>query len=687
MHDHIATPFDELPPVAAEHFRLYTYAAVHHVLHQLGVSLGGVDELVQHFPFLQGYLDELAAHSLEVSTRTRPVDWWCVTLDHWESRTHAHLPLRDLRHAAGVDHTAVMLLLSAGLLEEDARFGTLFEAMQGSPGQHRPTLGLLAAWWRAAVPGDPRSMLRRWQELGLIEILNPDSPRLEWAMHVPAPLWDAFRGDPQERPAVSLRYSPPGQLVALEDVIIDAELRASSTRLPDMLRTGLARAVVARGPQHNGRRTLLGALARAIGRGVLEVERVPSPAEWRCIGPLATLLNAMPVVRLDLAPGEAVQLEPLTAYAGPLAVVTGNQGGLYGPDLESAVVLDVRMPDSEVRRQHWLRCLDGCSGAALQTISDSFRLTGGHIRRAAALARVEAHLAGRPSVSPADVQRACRALNRQVLDTLTVRLDTVGDWSHLAVGEQTWRELRNLESRCRQREHLQRAAGKALDRQLNAGVRAMFVGPSGTGKSLAARLLARALGRDLYRLDLASVVNKYIGETEKNLDRAFSRAEELDVILLIDEGDALLTSRTAVQSSNDRYANLETNFLLQRLESFEGIVLITTNASQHIDVAFQRRMDVVIAFPPPGALERWQIWNVHLPAGHAVDIQLLEDIARRCELRGGQIRNAVLHASLLALDDGGTLTSAHLVTAVRREYRKINAVCPLKDVLGEAVHA
>jgi SpoVK/Ycf46/Vps4 family AAA+-type ATPase len=183
---------------------------------------------------------------------------------------------------------------------------------------------------------------------------------------------------------------------------------------------------------------------------------------------------------------------------------------------------------------------------------------------------------------------------------------------------------------------------------------------------------------DLYRLDLASVVNKYIGETEKNLSQVFARAEELDVILLLDEGDALLTQRTGVQSSNDRYANLETNFLLQRIESFEGILVVTTNAAQRIDSAFQRRMDVVVDFRPPEAGERWLIWQLHLPAEHAVDLRWLEEAALRCVFTGGQIRNAVLHAATLALDRGEPLSAAHLEEAVLREYRKTGAVCPLR---------
>jgi SpoVK/Ycf46/Vps4 family AAA+-type ATPase len=183
---------------------------------------------------------------------------------------------------------------------------------------------------------------------------------------------------------------------------------------------------------------------------------------------------------------------------------------------------------------------------------------------------------------------------------------------------------------------------------------------------------------DLYRVDLAAVINKYIGETEKNLHRVLSTAEDLDVVLLLDEGDALLGSRTEVRSANDRYANLETNYLLQRLESYQGIVLITTNAAENIDSAFQRRMDVAINFTAPQAEERWHIWQLHLPLAHAVEPLALERIAARCAMTGGQIRNAAQLATLLAMDNPfGVLTEAHLEQAVDSEYRKAGATSPL----------
>jgi SpoVK/Ycf46/Vps4 family AAA+-type ATPase len=163
----------------------------------------------------------------------------------------------------------------------------------------------------------------------------------------------------------------------------------------------------------------------------------------------------------------------------------------------------------------------------------------------------------------------------------------------------------------------------------------------------------------------------------------FSRAEELDVVLLLDEGDALMTRRTDVRTSNDRYANLETSFLLSRLESFEGILVVTTNSGDRIDSAFRRRIDVVVNFKPPDPSERWAIWRLHLPSGHAVGDRFLEEVAARCTLTGGQIRNAVLHAQLLALDAGELLGDGHVDEAVRREYRKAGGVCPLR----ERVHA
>jgi hypothetical protein len=589
--------------------------------------------------------------------------------------------LRALRQAGNLDPTAMTLLLTAGLLEEDVRFGLVFEAAQGTAGQHRPTVALLNAWWRNGLDsGGVRARLRRLQELGLLQAINPDAPRLEWALQTPGPIWDALRGEASETPAPWARHRPLGMLADFDDLIIPDDLRAALMRLPTLLETGEARTVVLRGPRHNGRRTVLGAVTRRLGLGVLEVHGPASldMERWKLVGPLATLLHALPVAVLDLGPGETASLAGLVGYAGPMGLVLGKQGGVTGPLVERAITLTVEMPNAEARRRHWRQGLNGNPVADLDEISRRFRMTSGHIHRAAGLACDQAALTDRPQVTLADVCQASRTLNRQALDTLATRLTPAGDWGQLAVAAETMRELVDLEARCRYREALPTAVGSALAMGLSPGVRALFTGPSGTGKTLAARLLAGAVPMDLYRVDLSAVVNKYIGETEKNLNQLFTLAEELDVMLLLDEGDALLTQRTSVQTSNDRYANLETNYLLQRLEAFEGILIVTTNAAERIDGAFRRRMDVVVDFRPPDATERWSIWQSHLPTEHSADVGLLREIAIRCTLNGGQIRNAVLHAALLAVADGGIITSAHVESAVQREYRRAGGVCPLR---------
>jgi len=675
-------PFADLPRTPASHFKLYFYAAVSQML-ATAERLMPVDAVRDRVQGLDAYRDELAACGLGRLDSHEAPAWWRRAIAMWEAEAPDFLPARAVRDEAGLDHEAMTLVFGVGLMEEDTRFGALFEVLNDAHGQYRPTIGLMTECWAATNDrGDVRARIRRLHDLGLLRVVNPEATRLQQALEVPGPVWDALRGDSGERPAPWARYRAPSTLASFDDLIVPDSLRGAIGQLPALLQSGEARAVVMRGPQHNGRRTVLGAIARALGRGLLEIAETlkPDDERWRQAGLLATALHAFPVVMCDPGPGETAEIPRAGGYDGPLAVTIGRSGGVTGAVSDRALTFELDMPDVRARREHWVHGLDSRSIPELEAMSERFRMTAGNIRRAAGLARSYAALERRAIVTTADVQRAARSLNRQALDTLAEPVAASGDWRHLAAREETLRELMGLELRCRHRERLP-ASLAATGMHTNCGVRALFRGPSGTGKTLAARVLASVLQLDLYRLDLSAVINKYIGETEKNLDRVLSRAEELDVILLVDEGDSLLTQRTNVHSSNDRYANLETNYLLQRLESFEGILIVTTNAGDRIDSAFERRMDVVVEFHQPQAAERWEMWQLHLPSPHAVDPEFLNELSTRCTLSGGQIRNAALHASLLALDAGRIVDTLFIETAARREYRKAGAVCPLRPTV------
>jgi SpoVK/Ycf46/Vps4 family AAA+-type ATPase len=203
------------------------------------------------------------------------------------------------------------------------------------------------------------------------------------------------------------------------------------------------------------------------------------------------------------------------------------------------------------------------------------------------------------------------------------------------------------------------------------GVAALFAGDSGTGKTMSAEVVAGELGLDLYVVDLATVVDKYVGETEKNLERIFSAASGVNGVLLFDEADAVFGRRSEVKDAHDRYANIESAYLLQRMETFDGLAILATNLRANIDDAFTRRLDVLVDFPLPDAPHRSVLWDRCLRTlDRSVDIDL-PFLGKAFELAGGSIRSSAITAAYLAADDGGTVTMRHLVTAVQREYRKL----------------
>lgn len=669
-----AAAFAEMQRSPAQHLRLALFGVIAHVIESC--TEGDIGGALEAHSFLTEYLEEMQSQAAVSEHLARD---WSFAVEAWEREATARgarLPLVALREA-GLSPLEIELLLAVGLVEEDPRFGDVFETQQRS--ERRPTFGVLMAWWRVGEGGEDRVETVRHALLelirtGLVEVQNTDALRPEWALTVPHALWDTLRG---EVPGLRwLKHVPLEALPQQDGYLASPAARAQYLALASSLRADPLQVLLVRGPASNGRKTLLGDVARALGKSMLVADAgvFEEESRWRLFGALCALVDAMPVLHCDLAAGETRVLPPLPFVAAPLGIATSRQGAWSSADGRAMLAIELPLPDLEARLAHWQMALPDHAREQLRPLAQAARLTSGNIRRAAKAAAGFAALAGRTAVTLSDLQQACRGLQSARLETLATRVSLHETARDLSVDDATREELDALATRCRLREQL---AADSQEMQGNIGVRALLAGGSGTGKTLAARLLAASLGKDLYRVDLAATVNKYLGETEKNLNQAFAAAEELDVVLLLDEGDALMAGRTDVGSSNDRYANLETNFLLQRIESFEGILLVTSNASDRIDKAFARRMDVVIHFRPPDEWQRYRILCAHL-AADAIDDDLLQEIASRCSLTGAQIRNFVLHARLLAIQGDGPLGAGHLQAALAREYRKTGSHCPLR---------
>jgi ATP-dependent 26S proteasome regulatory subunit len=277
--------------------------------------------------------------------------------------------------------------------------------------------------------------------------------------------------------------------------------------------------------------------------------------------------------------------------------------------------------------------------------------------------------------------QACRAQARPRLDDLAQRIELAATWQDLVVPEPQAEVLREVVAQVRQRIRVYEDWGFAARTKRGLGISALFAGPSGTGKTMAAEVLANELGLDLYRIDLSQVVNKYIGETEKRLKRLFDAAEGGGAVLLFDEADALFGKRSEVKDSHDRYANIEVSYLLQRMETYRGLAILTTNMRNSLDTAFTRRLRFVLQFPFPDHAQRAEIWRRVFPSGTPLEPLDVETLAR-LNVTGGNIRNIAMNAAFLAASEGVAVGMSHLFLAIRREYAKLEKSLTDAEVRG-----
>ncbi|MFC7263025.1 AAA family ATPase [Streptomyces lutosisoli] len=595
--------------------------------------------------------------------------------------------LDGLARRFGLSPLDLDLLLVAVAPDLDARFERLYGYLNDDLTRRRPTVGLALGLCGLAGAAAARFRLAPGAPLvegGLVEVTEAERPPLSRVLAVPDRVTAHLLGSarPDARLAGVLGEAREDPTAEAAEVHRTAAAAGTGTGLVHLRsRGGDAEGLATAALHAAGRRPLVldaVALARRPG-DVPELARTAA-LEARLTGAGVVV---GPLESLPAEPGERARtLGALCAALRGIPLFTHGTGTwdpLWAAD--TPVVLNVRAPSPERQAERWRHALDRAAGDGSATGTGdadelaqsvaAHRLDSGQLRRAADVAMRTAALAGRP-VRADDLRTAVRAQNGAGLDRLARRVEPGVGWDDLVLPPTTHRRLRELALRARHREQVLGEWGMRPGGGRGRGVIALFAGESGTGKTMSAEVVAADLGMDLYVVDLSTVVDKYVGETEKNLERIFTEASAVNAVLLFDEADAIFGKRSEVKDAHDRHANIESAYLLQRMESFDGIAVLTTNLRANLDEAFTRRLDVVADFPVPDSGQRLALWErclgERLPRADDLDLAFCAD---RFELAGGSIRACAVTAAYLAAESGEPLTMRQVVTAVAQEYRKL----------------
>jgi Winged helix domain, variant/ATPase family associated with various cellular activities (AAA) len=428
------------------------------------------------------------------------------------------------------------------------------------------------------------------------------------------------------------------------------------------------------GAEGSGKRALAAALCARLGLEPrrLVVSRLPPPGpEQRELLRILERDALLSGLGLYVEPGEDDQTADALSRLEVFVVLGSEERLRLGPDV---VTVPVPRPGALERRSLWTQAL-GERAASLngqiEAIAEQFEAGPSDVVRAIEAAVQLARLRGSDAPPTGDdLWEACREQTVWTLDELAQRIEPVYTWSDVVVPTDVLAQLHELADQVAHRAHVYGAWGFGEKLGRGRGISALFAGPSGTGKTMAAEILAGHLRLDLYRIDLAGVVSKYVGETEKNLRRVFDAAERSGAILFFDEADALFGKRSEVRDSHDRYANVEIGYLLQRMEDYRGLAILATNMKELLDQAFLRRLRFLVDFPFPGPAERRDIWSRVFPPQAEVE-ELDLDFLARLEITGGNIRTIAVNSAFLAAAEGSPIRLEHVLHAARREYAKI----------------
>jgi hypothetical protein len=590
-------------------------------------------------------------------------------------------PLARLALLAGLSALEQEALLLAAGAELDLRWERLLAYVQDDVTRKRPTLQLALDLFcdSAGERLDGRALLAGGALVrdGLVRLVDdrPDTPLPGRALAADERVLAYLLGEEAVDSALA------GRVRVLAEPGAHAGLDAAAAALAG------GAAVVLRGRGDPGGSDLAAALGARLGRTTVEVDLRGAAGEALALAVRreARLRDAAVYVpAADELPAELVLRLAAGLADARLPLILRARGPLADPWPHRRFALDVPPLDVAARRGRWSRAAAAAEvelgPAVLDELAAKLALAE---EQTAAVVEDAARRSAAPGV--AEVEAAARASAGAVMGGLAQRVEPRYGWDDLVLPDRQRAALRRLAARVRRRGQVYGAWGFRPPGAAD-GVIALFHGASGTGKTMAAEVLAADLGLELYRIDLAGLVSKYIGETEKNLRTVFEAAATLNAILLFDEADALFGRRSEVKDAHDRYANIETAYLLGELETYPGLTVLATNFATNLDDAFRRRIHVAVEFPMPDVAHRERIWRLSLPPAAPladdVDLRLL---ARRIELSGAVIRSACLDAAFAAADDGGVITLAQLVRAAATELEKLGRP-PTRGEFGE-LHA
>jgi hypothetical protein len=578
-----------------------------------------------------------------------------------------------------------VLLLCAGM-ELDSTFLQLCATAQGNLQRTYPTFSLALAalpeaHWSALTPAAP---LRRWRliEVGSGDTLTNSQLRIdERVLHY---LTGISYLDARLHGLVEL-LQPPSELPPSHREVAQrvADFASQSKEVSIWPVIHLC------GNEHAGKHAVAAFACAVLGiqLHVIRAADVPvAVAEREALARLwereAALSSSVLLLDYDEPENSRAVISFLENVHGMLFVASREPLRLWK---RPVIRLDVNKPSTAEQQSLWQETLGPLAprlNGQLETLVSQFSLSLQGIHAASIQVLGDLSLGEEKPLGPM-LWDACRMQARPRLDDLAQRIEPVADWNDLVLPEAQLQTLRDITAQVHQRAKVYESWGFASKGARGLGISALFAGASGTGKTMAAEVLANNLRLDLYRIDLSQVVSKYIGETEKNLRRVFDVAEEGGAVLLFDEADALFGKRTEVKDSHDRYANIEISYLLQRMEAYRGLAILTTNMKSVLDTAFLRRIRFIAQFPFPDAAQRASIWRSIFPPSTPTENLDVHKLAR-LNVAGGNIRNIALSAAFLAAHAGEPVRMIHLLRAARSEYAKLEKPLTEAEIGGWA---